>query len=280
MRINSTGKVAGMALAGGAALLLASALRGGGRDPGPEDDADEAATYPPLDTPKPVAENVWIIDSGPMRPGGIPMPVRMTVVRLDNGDLLLHSPTQVTDALIAALQPLGPVRHLVAPNIAHWTYVAGWQARFPDAVTWGAPGLRDRRQVRAAGLRIDHDLAEEAPDAWRDEIEQGVIRGAGFAEVYLFHRASRTLMLTDLVQHLRSRRLPIATRVFSRLAGTEAGGTPRYLRLALYLRYGEVAATLRAMLALTPERVIFAHGAWFDRDGAARLRQALRWITG
>ena len=48
------------------------------------------------------------------------------------GELFL---TGVHDALIAALQPLGPVRHLVAPNIAHWTYVAGWQARFPDAVT-------------------------------------------------------------------------------------------------------------------------------------------------
>ncbi|WP_298089227.1 DUF4336 domain-containing protein [uncultured Sphingomonas sp.] len=278
MRINSTGKVAGLALAGGAALLLVRALRGGSTDVGPEDEADEAATYPPLDTPKPVADNVWIVDSGPMRPGGIPMPVRMTVVRLADGALLLHSPTQVSDALVAALEVLGQVRHLVAPNVAHWSYLEGWQARFPDAVTWGAPGLRGRRQVRAAKVRIDRDLSGEAPEAWREEIAQGLIRSAGYAEVYLFHRPSRTLILTDLVQHLRSRSLPAVTRAFSRLAGTQAGTTPRYLRVILYLRHADVVAALRAMLALAPERVIFAHGAWFAQDGTARLRQALAWV--
>jgi hypothetical protein len=31
------------------------------------------------------------------------------------------------------------------------------------------------------------------------------------------------------------------------------------------------------MIAWDPERVIFAHGRWYDADGAARLRQAFRW---
>ena len=49
-------------------------------------------TYPPLDVPKPVTQNLWVVDSGPMRAMGvIPIPVRMTVVRLENGEVLLHS---------------------------------------------------------------------------------------------------------------------------------------------------------------------------------------------
>jgi hypothetical protein len=34
------------------------------------------------------------------------------------------------------------------------------------------------------------------------------------------------------------------------------------------------------MLSWQPERVVFAHGRWFERDGTARLRHAFRWILG
>ena len=47
--------------------------------------------YPPLDTLKHVAEDIFIVDS--LLPGALGhlLPVRMTVVRLHGGDLLLHS---------------------------------------------------------------------------------------------------------------------------------------------------------------------------------------------
>ena len=50
--------------------------------------------YPPLDTPKPISEMLFIVDS--VMPGvmGMVLPVRMTVIRLADGDLLLHSPTR------------------------------------------------------------------------------------------------------------------------------------------------------------------------------------------
>ena len=280
MHIKPSAKVVGVAIAGTAAAFLVAR---GFRKHSPntsDDDADEAATYPPLDTLKPIAENVWIVDSGPIRPGGVPLPVRMTVLRLENGDLLLHSPTGLTEALVAALQALGPVRHLVAPNIAHWTFLKDWQQRFPDAVTWAAPGLRDRGQVQASGLRLDRDLSEQAPPEWSAEIEQGIIQGAGYVEVYFFHRPSRTLILTDVIQHMHSARLPAVTRAFVLLSGAHAGTTPRYLRTVLRLRHRAATRAFEAMLKLAPERVIFAHGAWFERDGANRLRRALEWLTG
>lgn len=36
----------------------------------------------------------------------------------------------------------------------------------------------------------------------------------------------------------------------------------------------------RQLVATRPERVIFAHGRWFDHDAAARLERSLRWLTG
>ncbi|RYF73771.1 MAG: DUF4336 domain-containing protein, partial [Comamonadaceae bacterium] len=58
---------------------------------------------------------------------GLKLPLRMTIIRLKNGDLLLHSPTPFSPEVAKAVEGLGRVRHLVAPNIAHWTFLADWQ---------------------------------------------------------------------------------------------------------------------------------------------------------
>jgi hypothetical protein len=34
-----------------------------------------------------------------------------------------------------------------------------------------------------------------------------------------------------------------------------------------------------AIVALEPDRVIFAHGRTFDSDGAAELKRAFGWLT-
>ena len=58
---------------------------------------DGYRTYDPLGVLKPVAENIWIVDGPEIRFRyallRIPFPTRMTVVRLPDGGLWLHSPT-------------------------------------------------------------------------------------------------------------------------------------------------------------------------------------------
>ncbi|MFC7608572.1 DUF4336 domain-containing protein [Teichococcus aestuarii] len=135
--------------------------------------------------------------------------------------------------------------------------------------------------MRKSRLRLDHDLAGAAPEPWAGEIEQRVVPGAGgFREVAFFHQPSRSLLLTDLVQNLEPGKLPPLVRPLARLAGVTApeGGTPAYLRALLRLRRRDAAEAARQMLAWQPERVIFAHGAWFELDGTAALRRALSWL--
>jgi hypothetical protein len=235
-------------------------------------------TYPPLDTPKPVADGVWIVDSGPQRVAGlIELPVRMTVVRLPDGGLWLHSPTRHSPGLQAALDALGPVRHLVAPNIAHWTHLKAWQQAYPQAITSAAPELRNRAPVKKEGLRLDRDLHEPPPPEWAEVFEQVVVPGAGgFREVAFFHRPTRTLLLTDLLVNLEPQKLPPATRLFAKVNGMLApnGGPPAYLRLMLRLKGAEAKAALARVVAWAPERVVIAHGRWFERDGAGVVRSA------
>lgn len=238
------------------------------------------ATYPPLDLPKPVAEDVWIVDSGPIRVLGMPLPVRMTIVRLSGGDLLLHSPTRFETGLMRQIGELGRIRHLVAPNVGHWTFLQDWQRHCPEAITWAAPGLRERRQVRKSGLRLDHDLGDAPTQDWAAEIDQVIIPGAGFREVDFFHKPSRTLVLTDLVVNLEPEKLPFVARPGARLLGVTAphGKAPAYLRLAMAARRREAAQAARRLLEWEPERVIFSHGRWFERDGAAALARSLSWL--
>lgn len=239
-------------------------------------------TYPPLDVPKPVADELWVVDSGPLMAFGlVPIPLRMTVIRLPDGALLLHSPTRFEGALHRALEALGPIGHLVAPNSAHWMFVRDWQGHVPGAVTWAAPGLRDRRPVKRSGVRLDHDLGPATSALWPAAVEQIEVPGiGGFREVALFHRASRTLVLTDLVDNLEPRKLPRLVRPFASLVGATApdGRAPVYLRAVVKARGAEARDAARRLVALRPERVIFTHGSWFETDATARLERSLRWL--
>lgn len=237
------------------------------------------AGYPPFNRLKPVAEDIWIVDAPPIHPAGIVLPVRMTVVRLADGAIWLHSPTEADAALLQEIQGLGPVRHLVAPSIGHWTFLADWQRHHPEALVWAVPGLRKRGQVKASGLRIDHDLDGQAPEAWREEIEQSaILTPLAYRELAFLHRKTRTLVLTDLISSIEPEGL--ATRAYAVVAGVRfpAATTPRYLRPPLRLGGASVRQAVEALLAWRPERVIFAHGRWFETEGTARLRKALGWM--
>ena len=235
---------------------------------------------PPLDVPKPIAHDIAVVDSILYGPLGLMLPVRMTIVRLPGGNLLLHAPTRLTPELQRAVEQMGRVRHLVAPDSAHWTFLGAWQKAYPDAITWAAPGLRARRPLRRSGLRLDHDLSEQPPRDWSG-IALTIIPGAfSFREVALFHQPSRTLVLTDTVLNLHASQLPTAIRPLARLVGLieSDGKPPIYLRALLLLRRRAVMRAIVRLLALQPERVVFAHGAWFRQDGAAALRHAFRWL--
>lgn len=258
----------GAAVAAGAVAWLAARERR----------SDAPASYPPLDVLKPFGKDVWIVDSGPMIASGLSLPIRMTVLRLPDRSLMLHSPTRFTPALAAALAELGVVRHLIAPNIAHWTRLPAWQRAYPKALLWAAPGLGERGQVQRSGLRIDRELGTVPPPEWAEAVDQGLIAGAaGFNEVWFHHRASRTLVLTDVVQHMEPERLPPITAFIARLSGGAWGTTPRYLRPVLRFGGRDLRAAVATLVALAPERVVFAHGRPFTDDAAGQLRRALAW---
>ncbi|WP_257462757.1 DUF4336 domain-containing protein [Archangium lipolyticum] len=241
--------------------------------------------YTPLDVPKPLAENIWLVDGPVIRMAflgtQLPFPTRMTIIRLANGDLWLHSPTAPSEALRRHVEALGRVAHLVSPNKIHYAHIAAWKAAYPEARAWASPGVRERAASQGIAVSFDAELGDVPPPEWGAELEQLVFRGSRFMdEVVFLHRASRTLVLADLIENFEADHLRPGLRWLTRLAGNlhPDGKAPVDMRLTFLGRKDEARACLLRMLAWQPERIVLAHGRCYLERGTTELRRAFRWL--
>jgi hypothetical protein len=226
--------------------------------------------YAPLGVLKPLGRDIWMVDGPVVRArrlfGTWPLTTRMTVARLPDGRLWLHAPVELSQGLAREIRALGRVAALVLPERHCEAALGDWQAAFPWAVTWGVPGT-----AAAGGCRIDHELEGAPPSAWSGAIAQVLVRGGLSTEAVFLHRASRTLVLSDLVHNFDRGSGGLLMRLGWR------GGTPPDFRLACLARRREVRAAAETILGWRPDRVVPAHGRPWLRDGTAELRRALAW---
>ena len=190
------------------------------------------------------------------------------------------SPLEIAAGLAGAVAPLGPLRHLVAPNWIHYARIPEWQARFPGAVSWGSPGVGDRARSRGVQLHLDHVLTDHAPEAWSAQIEQRLADSGYQREVVFFHRASRTLILTDLIENFEAGKMPWWMRPLLKLGRVcdPDGRMPVDLATSFRFRPRHLRDLVGTMIGWEPERVILAHGRWYDRNGTGELRRAFRHV--
>ena len=201
-----------------AAVVLLGAAPALGLAVGPRLDAIGAGTLPatwsnPLGAQLTrIADDVWLAERPffPTLPGlgGVDVGGKMAVVRLPSGALWVHSPVALDAPLAAALAELGPVKHVVTPNTEHQKWAGAWLARYPDAVGFACPGLRERKPEvgwsatlgGARGLRAPPASWEGAVDFVHveDRWPLGVRPGSFFDEVVFCHAPSRTLFCADL----------------------------------------------------------------------------------
>jgi hypothetical protein len=240
-------------------------------------------TYPPLNTPKPVADDVWVVDGPVIRFGPrwleMPFPTRATILRLAEHRLLVYSPTPLDDALKADIARLGRPCWIIGPNRLHYWWIPDWQAAYPEARIFLAPGIKQQAGER---LACDGDLLDRPSGyPWDDTIATLPVAGRYMTEVVLFHHPSRTLVLTDLIENFEAGRIDSPVMQFLVWAGgvrDPDGGTPRDMRLTFARNSAELKAAVIRMVEWNPERIILAHGRWYERDGSAELRRAFRWI--
>ena len=134
----------------------------------------------------------------PIHFAGCDFNARMTVIRLSDNALMIHSPCEIDDSTREAILALGNVSFIVAPGTYHHLYVSSAQEAFPDAETYICPGIERKRP----DLDFDWFLADRPPEDWASDFDQVLVRGNKLIwEVAFYHKASKTLLLTDLIEN-------------------------------------------------------------------------------
>lgn len=218
------------------------------------------------------AEGLWTLDH-PARALGMPLGIRMTVVRLKDGGLWLHSPVPMTAADQHELEALGPVRYIVAPSLFHHLHARAAKERFPQARLLGAPGLPEKRKR----LAFDGVLGSAPESGYAADLEQLLVAGMPRVnEVVFLHRPSRTLIVADFLFNVPEARGPWMWLYFTWTA--KLGEPCQTLIFKMVIKdKAAYRATLRALRGWDFDRIVLSHGQVVPSGGKAALERAIAW---
>ncbi len=206
-----------------------------------------------------VCDDVWI-ERQPLRFFGVEIGTRMTVVRLADGSLFIHSPIALDSKMQEAVDALGQVKALVAPSLFHHLYIGEWAKAYPRASLSACPGLeRKRKDLNwSAILKVFFSAWQMAN------------------EVVFFHRKSRTIISSDFVFNLGSHPSRL-TRTVARMVGQRAPGITLLERILIRNR-AAAREQVGRIVAWNAERIVLGHGGIIESNGTDVVRRAYQWL--
>jgi hypothetical protein len=221
----------------------------------------------------PIAPDLWIAPRSFKVMGPLDIGTSMTVVRLADGGVFLHSPVTADAATRAAVDAIGPVRVIVAPNRVHHLYAGEWKTAYPSARLLGAPGLDEKR----TDLAFDAMLGDAPDPSYAGTLDSVLMAGAPYmSEVLFLHRASRTLIATDFAFHPTAQSR-FGVRLWCRLTRVGAFGPNLVVRTLIRDR-AAFRASLDRVLAWDFDRVTVTHGEPLETGGKEAFRRAYAWL--
>lgn len=200
-----------------------------------------------------LSENLWWIR------GDLPnMTLKrvMTVVRLNDGRLLIHSAIALEDALMAELEAWGTPAFLIVPNPGHRLDAPAYKRRYPQLRVLTPSGARAKV---AEVVQVDGSY-EDFPVL--DEVQLRTLPGVADMEgVMTVHsRDGLTVVLNDVMFNM-DRKRDLLGFLFTTVMGSAPG--PRVSRLAKLVYIKDRAALKREFVSLAQlpqlQRVIVAH---------------------
>jgi len=208
----------------------------------------------------------------PLKFGPLALSTRMTVVRLRDGRLWVHSPIAPTPELLAELAALGTVGFVVAPNKSHHLFFLPFMQAHPEAQGFVAAGLYAKRP----DLRVFPQLAHPPP--WGDELQGFFIEGLTVLdETVWFHAETGTLIVTDLLFCFSRQNRGLTAFVATLLGVNGKLGMSRTMKLATRDKRS-LARSVAPLLALPLERIVLAHDQIIEDLPTEQLAQAFAWL--
>lgn len=206
-----------------------------------------------------VDENIWNLEGDEVKMFMIPFHTRMTIIRLSDGKLWLHSPIALNNERLNSVKQLGEVSYIVAPNIFHHLFIGGWLKQFPSAELWGAKGLAKKRP----DLSFCGNLKEAPEPEWATKIDQLYFQGSKvLTEVVFLHKQSKTLIMTDLIQNHDRNNEVLFWKIVKNVIGVLSpnGGVPKDLKMTIRDK-SAARKSLNTLLGWEFDRLIIC--SWF-----------------
>jgi hypothetical protein len=196
----------------------------------------------------------------------------MTVLRLGGDALLLHSPVSMTPERRAAIEQLGEVAPLSAPNTFHHRWIGEWAAAFPKA-RFHAPSALARE------MRIDRAHDKERDSDFAGVLDEQHFAGFRLHETALVHRASRSLVVADLAHNI-GRPQDGWTKFYTRMMGFyDRVALSRVIRWTAFSDKGATRAGIDALLALPFDHMLVGHGEPVLDGAHASFEDVYAWLT-
>lgn len=215
-------------------------------------------------------ENIWT-SSADLKLFGVGLGTRMTVIKMADETLWVHSPIQLSPELKAEIDSLGTVKHVVAPNKWHHLFVNDFRLAYPTAAFYGAPGLDKKRP----DLHFDRMITKDQDCPWNPVLQHKIIEGVPiFNEVVFYHQASKTLIVTDLALHICESHSRF-TRTILKLMGSYGKFGWAKIEKLIYVRDASAfKRSLENILEWDIEAILLTHGDPVESDGHRRLQAA------
>ena len=216
---------------------------------------------------------LWSIEYS-FRSFGMKIRTRMTVIRLGDGSLFLHSPIPLTKQLQGRLEILGPVRYVVSPNKFHHLFMGDYPRAYPNVRLYASPGLVEKR----LDLRFQDVLRSFPELEWKNDLDQTIFSASWMMEEVIFvHRLSRTLILTDLCFHV-----PQQASSILKIVGT-ISGVYKKIGPAPFLKWttkdkSSARQSLEKILSWDFDRILIAHGPGVETNGKEIFRNIFQEI--
>lgn len=220
-----------------------------------------------------LADNLWWV-AGSLP--GMSLRRAMTIARMDDGRLVVHSAVALEDGAMQKIEAWGEPAFLLVPNGGHRLDALAYTKRYPNIRVLSPKGSRARVEQ---ALPVNGTY-EDFPNT--DTVRLDRLRGVGGAEGVMFVRSSDgvTIVLNDAVFNMDRKRDPLGF-FFTTVLGSAPG--PRVSRLAklLFVKDGPAFREHLEKLADTPEltRLVVAHEkVAHGADAAAALRTAATFV--
>jgi hypothetical protein len=215
-----------------------------------------------------IAADVMLM-SFPWRTLGIDFRRNVTLLRLSDRRVVVHSTAKFTAEDIAIIRRFGEPAWLVDATLMHDTFAKEGRASLPEIPYLAPKGFTQRSGVPA-------ELLSPAPAAWAEEIDVLKVDGVRTNEHALFHRRSRTLILADLFFSF-----PAQTQGWPRFFVRHLMRLPRLFGISAFYRRLIIedkpafARSIETLLELDCDRLIVAHWKPVETEAKRVVKEAV-----